>query len=96
MPTNPRSHQLTVPTEYLPLHKYLNERFADTVVLTIGQIQDLLGFTLPGLARLQPEWWSNDEDGRTPSPQSHSWTEACRTATANLAAQIVVFERRPA
>jgi hypothetical protein len=85
--------QTIVPAEYLPLHKYLEGRFADTVVLTLGQIEDLLGFTLPSLARFQREWWTTAQEDPNPSPQSLSWTEASRTATANLRAQTVVFER---
>ena len=92
-PPRPRR---TVPREYLSLHDYLDRRFATTVVLTFGQIEDLLGFKLPDLARHQQEWWSNVElPGPAPAP-SRSWTEASRQATANLQAEIVVFERDPA
>ena len=38
---------LPVPVGYAPLHKYLDERYADTVVLTFGEIEDLLGSKLP-------------------------------------------------
>jgi len=84
-----------VPAEYRALHKYLDDRYADTVVLTFAQIEDLLGFTLPDPARLDQEWWANldaDADG-TPSPQCRSWAQASRTAKPNLRAQTVVFER---
>jgi hypothetical protein len=92
-PPRPRR---AVPREYLSLHDYLDGRFATTVVLTFGQIEDLLGFALPDPARHQQEWWSNVEPpGPAPAP-SRSWTEASRLATANLRAQIVVFERDPA
>jgi hypothetical protein len=89
----PGATAMAVPPKYLPLHKYLDERFADTVVLTFAEIEDLLGFPLPDPARLQPEWWVNAEADSSPSPQSRSWIQASRTATANLPAQIVVFER---
>lgn len=85
-----------VPAEYLALHKYLDGRYADTVVLTFGQIEDLLGFTLPAPARLQEEWWANADADSTPSPQCRSWTQASRTAKPNLLAQTVVFERTTA
>jgi hypothetical protein len=92
-PPRPRR---AVPREYRSLHDYLDGRFATTVVLTFGQIEDLLGFALPDPARHQQEWWSNVEPpGPAPAP-SRSWTEARRLATANLRAQIVVFERDPA
>ena len=89
-PAKPRP--FAVPAQYLSLHKYLDERYADTVVLTFAQIEDLIGSRLPDLARLQAEWW--DADGElTPSAHSRSWTNASRTAKPNLLAQIVVFDR---
>jgi hypothetical protein len=85
--------RLSVPREYLSLHKYLDNRFADTVVLTFGEIEDLLGFRLPDPARLQLEWWANRGADGTSSAQSCSWIQASRIATANLQARTVAFER---
>ena len=82
-----------VPAEYRPLHKYLDGRYADTVVLRFAEIEDLLGFALPDLARLRQDWWENAEVDGEPSTQSRSWIRASRTAKANLVAQTVVFER---
>ena len=93
-PAKPRT--FTVPIEYLSLHKYLDGRFANTVVLTFAEIEDLLGFALPELARFQQEWWADADAGSIPSAQSRSWTQASRTAKPNLLAQTVVFERAPA
>ena len=54
---------------YLLLYTYLDTRFADTVVLTFAQIEDVLGFALPAQARLQAAWWTADADGRRrPAP----------------------------
>jgi len=80
-------------TEYRHLNKYLSGRFADIVVLTFAQIEDLLGFALPDPARLQKNWWASPEAGATPSAQATSWVQANRTAVPNLAAQTVMFER---
>ena len=38
--------------EYRLLYKYLRDRFSDRLVLTFGQIEDLLGFSLPVAARV--------------------------------------------
>jgi len=84
-----------VPAEYLPLHKYLDGRYADTVVLTFAEVEDLIGITLPDVARSDKSWWDNG-DGGTASPQSSSWTRANRSAKPNLSAQIVVFDRTSA
>ena len=79
--------------EYQGLYRYLENRFADTVVLTFAQVESLVGFRLPDLARLRPDWWATAEADAVPSSQSRSWVEASRTATPNLRAQSVVFER---
>ena len=93
---NATPHPFAVPAEYLSLHKYLDDRYANTVVLTFAEIEDLLGFTLPDLARLQQEWWANADADSTPSAQSRSWSQASRTAKPNLLARTVVFERASA
>lgn len=79
--------------KYLGLYRYLENRYANTVVLTFAQIEDLLGFTLPEEARLERQWWANAAPTGASSAQAGSWTLASRTAEPNLAAQIVVFER---
>ena len=81
-----------MPGKYKALYEYLENRYANTVVLTFAQIEDLLGFTLPDSARVHQEWWANNDPNATP-PHSRSWTLASRTATPNLQAQTVVFER---
>jgi hypothetical protein len=82
-----------VPGEYQALYEYLENRYANTVVLTFAQVEDLLGFTLPDSARVDHAWWAATAPNDTPQPQSRSWTLASRTAKANLQAQTVVFER---
>ena len=79
--------------KYLSLYKYLENRYANTVVLTFAEIEDLLGFTLPDLARLHQEWWTNAGPNTDRPSYSDSWMLASRTATPNLLAQTVVFER---
>ena len=93
-PLRPRTPQpVDVLAEYRSLHKYLDGRYADTVVLRFAEIEDLLGFALPEHARLRQDWWADGDADGTPSTQSRSWTHASRTAKANLVAQTVVFER---
>ena len=83
-----------MPGKYKALYQYLEDRYANTVVLTFAQIEDLLGFTLPDSARVDPAWWGNNDPNDTPPPHSRSWTLAHRTATPNLQAQTVMFERK--
>jgi hypothetical protein len=79
--------------EYELLHKYLRDRYSDRVVLTFGELEDLLGFSLPALARVHVAWWDGGDFVSAPSTQSFAWRLAGRTATVNLPAQSVVFER---
>jgi hypothetical protein len=79
--------------KYLLLYKYLNERYANTVVLTFAEIEDLLGFPLPEQARLHQEWWTDAAVNPAGRDHSDSWTLASRTATPNMSAQSVAFDR---
>jgi hypothetical protein len=79
--------------EYELLYKYLRDRYANRVVLTFAQIEDLLGFALPAGARLHREWWAGGDSSARTSVLSDAWTLASRTGTVNLMAQIVVFDR---
>ena len=86
-------HASAVSGEYSSLHKYLENRYADVIVLTFGQIEDLLGFTLPQLARTYHAWWTLGETNVEGPKHSDAWTLAGRTATPNLQARTVIFER---
>jgi hypothetical protein len=79
--------------EYQLLHRYLRDRYADRVVLTFGEIEDLLGFSLPEAARLHLDWWGGAGLVTVRSAQADAWTLASRTARVNLSAGSVLFER---
>ena len=79
--------------KYLLLHKYLENRYANTVVLTFAEIEDLLGFTLPDLAGCAASGGRTGRPTMTGPHYSDSWILASRTATPNLLARTVVFER---
>jgi hypothetical protein len=79
--------------QYLSLHLYLLNRYASRVVLTFSEIEDLLGFSLPNRARLDPGWWADSRSSIEGPQRSDTWVLANRTATPNLPAQSVVFER---
>ena len=79
--------------KYRFLYEYLEHRYANSVVLTFAHIEDLLGFTLPDLARTHQEWWTIAEITTADARCSDAWTLASLTAKPNLGAQTVVFER---
>jgi hypothetical protein len=71
----------------------LRDRFADRLVLTFSQIEDILGSSLPRVAWVEREWWEPNGSVSQRTTQSDAWTLAGRTATVNLLAQCVLFER---
>ena len=79
--------------KYILLYKYLENRYASTVVLTFGQIEDLLGFSLPDQARQEPKWWTEGTATATGPSYSDAWILASRSAKPNLIAHTVTFER---
>ena len=83
-----------VPGPYQGLFEYLDKRYANQVVLTFAEIEDLLGAALPDQARLSREWWANAEVDPERPRCSDSWLLAHRSATPNLLARTVVFVRR--
>jgi hypothetical protein len=79
---------------YGPLYQYLEHRYADTVVLTFRQMEDLLGFALPAPARTDSAWWTyRDGEGAESPHHSEAWRLAHRAAKPNLPAGNVLFER---
>ena len=94
LPREPDSEpQPVMSGKYLLLYKYLQNRYADTVVLTFAQIESLLGFALPDQARLNQQWWTNAVVTTAGTNYSDSWTLAHRVATPNLLAETVTFQR---
>ena len=88
-----RLDNATVKIEYRPLEKYLRDRYANIVVLTFDQIDDVLGAQLPESAHRLLAWWTDTDANGAPSEQSRAWTQAGRTALPNFHARTVRFER---
>jgi hypothetical protein len=72
-----------------PLHTYLADRYADTVILTFEQIEAINGAPLPPAARRDGTWWVPGAAAR----HTDAWTLAQRKATVNLQARLASFER---
>ena len=87
----PRAHLKTGP--YRPLHDSLRKRFADSVVLTFDQIEDLIGTALPAEASSDQGWWSRTTVVAADAHCSDAWLLANRTARPNLRARTVIFDR---
>jgi hypothetical protein len=92
VPPAPKRPARKVDGKYLLLNEYLENRFANTVVLTFGQIEDLVGSELPAVARTDMTWWTGDPAAGE-SRHAQAWTLAGMTAKPNLYARNVLFER---
>ena len=88
----PRRPARRVDGKYVLLNEYLENRFANTVVLTFAQIEDLVGSKLPEVARTDKNWWTGVPAVGV-SPHAQAWTLAGMTAKPNLLARNVIFER---
>lgn len=93
-PEAPKPDGARMAGQYRSLYKFLEHRYSNTVALTFGQIEDLLGFPLPERARTDREWWTA-APGTTEQRHSQAWIQASMTAKPNLFAQNVIFERAP-
>jgi transcriptional regulator with XRE-family HTH domain len=60
-------------TKYHPLFAHLQQSHQDEIVLSIIEVERLLGIPLPPTARTQRAWWSNRSTG---SVQSQAWMKA--------------------
>jgi hypothetical protein len=78
--------------KYGVLYTYLENRHADVTVLTFGQLENLLGFGLPQLARTVEAWWTLGANVEG-APHADAWTLAGRKAIPNLRSSTVSFER---
>ena len=93
-PIPPKHDGARMAGKYRELHKYLADRYSNTVVITFSQIEDLVGFPLPDRARTDREWWTA-APSTTELQHAQAWTQAGMTASPNLLARNVVFERAP-
>jgi len=78
---------------YNLLYDYLEHRYADTVVLTFAQMEDLVGFGLPDEARTDSQWWTLANADSDSPIHSNAWILSRRVAAPNLSARTVAFER---
>jgi hypothetical protein len=88
---HPGARGLGMAPPYVALYEYLEARYADVVVMTFREMEDLLGFALPVSAKRDARWWANDDLGN--AAHANAWLLARRSATPNLSAGCVSFER---
>jgi hypothetical protein len=91
--TSPQGTVMSGP--YRVFYEYLERRYANRLVLTFREIEDLLGSALPAEAHLHRGWWMDAQVDVGQPRCSDCWLLAHRTATPNLPARIVMFARSP-
>jgi hypothetical protein len=86
-----RNVQELLMSKYQPLQTYLERQQAGRVRLSFGEIERLLGFSLPRSAREYRPWWSNNTGGNV---AIRAWRDAgWRTADVDMAGEQVTFVR---
>ena len=78
-------------TKYYPLFIRLQKTDQDEIVLSISEIEQLLGLKLPPTARTQRAWWSNRSTG---SVQSRAWMDVgYHVVGIDLEAESITFRK---
>jgi hypothetical protein len=80
--------------KYSPLGTYLLESKSDLIELSFAEIEEILGFLLPGTARRHSAWWANEKGVESRHVQAASWISAGFTVKKiSLKDRSVLFER---
>ena len=78
-------------SKYYPLFSHLQQSSQSELVLSLADIEMLLGAKLPKTARIQRAWWSNRSQGAV---QAAAWMEAgFHVAAVDFAAEQVTFRK---
>ena len=79
--------------KYDPLEKYLSSCGLDSVTLTFGEIESIIGDTLPPTAYRRHQWWANSADEYNMHVQQKAWYGAGYRSVIRLKDQQVTFVR---
>jgi hypothetical protein len=75
--------------KYDPLGKHLKDA---RLLLTFGQIENIIGAMLPIVAREKRQWWENNITGH---PQARAWlNNGWEVDYVDFKQEIVIFKRR--
>jgi hypothetical protein len=61
---------------YELLKQHLISKGGDTIIMTLTQIEKVIGYKLPKKARQQPGWWSNEDRDVSMYVQCKAWRDA--------------------
>lgn len=77
--------------KYSKLGVYLQSNTNDIVKLTLGEVEEILGFPLPQSAREHQAWWANS--GHSHTHAIDGWLNIGWKARVDLSSQVVVFTK---
>ncbi len=78
-------------SKYYPLYLFFKNSDEDVVLLTVADVQSIIGGGLPTTARSQRAWWSNR---KTAVAQSAAWIEAgYRVDKLELEKNLITFRK---
>ena len=78
-------------SKYFPLYQYFKNNDDDVVLLTVADVQAIIGGGLPATARTQRAWWSNR---KTAVSQSGAWLDAgYRVDKLELEKNLITFRK---
>jgi hypothetical protein len=81
-------------SKYDALYDTLRGESRRTIHMSFEEVEEILGFVLPRTARERPQWWANEENGKTGHVQCRAWLDAgYRTANVDLEKESVRFSR---
>jgi hypothetical protein len=79
--------------KYAALHRHLMERTGNEWRATFGEIEKVLGFTLPNSAHIHRPWWSNQGEQGGHSHALAWETAGWKTSQVDMSGEKVVFVR---
>ena len=80
-------------SKYAPLGDHLRKQTLGEIVLTISEIEALIGGPLPASAE-RPQWWANRTNPRTNHVQREAWRAAGFDAFLVQGSRKVRFRKR--
>ena len=77
--------------KYAPLTRFLRQQEGHSITLSFGELEKILGFSLPGSAYRYSSWWANSANGQS---QIRGWKDAgWETRNVDLSGRRVTFVR---
>ena len=89
-----KTEDIVIRSEYVPLYNHLRNLEIDRWHTTFDEIEAILRFSLPSVARTEDAWWYNRLESLS-TPQALAWSVAgWFTFNVDLESETIEFSRR--